>query len=162
MSNRRMAGVTLVELIVAIVIIGTALAGLVAAFTRANLASADPVITQQMLAIGEGMMEEVLLKPYAVATDEAAAPTRAQFNDVRDYDRVDDASPGYASSGIRDIDGEPIDGLESYGVSVRVDAGGALLAGVPAGEALRVTVTVSHGERRLALTGWRTKPWEAP
>lgn len=162
MSSRRMAGLTLVELIVAIVIIGTALAGLVAAFTRANLASTDPVITQQMLAIGEGMMEEVLLKPFAVTADEAAAPTRAQFNDVRDYDRQDDADPGYASSGIVDIDGEAIAGLEDYGVSVRVESQGVALTGVPAGNALRVTVTVSHGERRLSLTGWRTSPWGAP
>ena len=162
MSSRRMAGVTLVELIVAIVIIGTALAGLVAAFTRANLASIDPVITQQMLAIGEGMMEEVLLKPFAVTADAAAEPARAQFNDVRDYDRLDDADPGYASSGIRDIDGEPIAGLEDYGVSVRVESNGVALTGVPAGNALRVTVTVSHGERRLSLTGWRTSPWETP
>ena len=160
MSSRRMAGVTLVELIVAIVIIGAALAGLTAAFARANLASADPVITQQMLAIGEGMMEEVLLKPFK--EDATPAPSRAQFNDVRDYDVVDDASPGYASSGIRDIEGEPIAGLEDYGVSVRVESSGVLLTGVPAGNALRVTVTVSHGERRLALTGWRTSPWEAP
>lgn len=162
MSSRRMAGVTLVELIIAIVIIGTALAGLVAAFSRANLASADPVITQQMLAIGEGMMEEVLLKPFEVAADEVATPTRAQFNDIRDYDRLDDANPGYASSGIRDIDGEPIAGLGDYGVSVRVQSNGVALTGVPAGNALRVTVTVSHGERQLLLTGWRTSPWGAP
>lgn len=162
MSSRRMAGVTLVELIIAIVIIGTALAGLVAAFSRANLASADPVITQQMLAIGEGMMEEILLKPFEVAADEVATPTRAQFNDIRDYDRLDDANPGYASSGIRDIDGEPIAGLEDYGVSVRVQSNGVALTDVPAGNALRVTVTVSHGERQLLLTGWRTSPWGAP
>lgn len=162
MSSRRMAGVTLVELIVAIVIIGIALAGLVAAFTRANLASADPVITQQMLAIGEGMMEEVLLKPFAVTVDEVAEPTRAQFNDVRDYDRQDDANPGYTSSGIRDIDGEAVPGLENYGVSVRVESNGVALTGVPAGNALRVTVTVSHGDRQLSLTGWRTSPWGAP
>lgn len=162
MFNRRMAGVTLVELIIAIVIIGAALGGLVAAFTRANLASADPVITQQMLAIGESMLEEVLLKPFDVTADEVAEPARAQFNDVRDYDRLDDADPGYASSGIRDIDGEPIAGLEAYGVSVRVESNGVALTGVPAGNALRVTVTVSHGERRLSLTGWRTNPWETP
>lgn len=162
MFSRRMAGVTLVELIVAIVIIGAALAGLVAAFTRANLASADPVITQQMLAIGEGMMEEVLLKPFDTADDDAAEPARAQFNDVRDYDRTDDTDPGYASSGIRDIDGEPIAGLENYGVSVRVESAGVALTDVPAGDALRVTVTVSHGDRQLSLTGWRTRPWGTP
>ncbi len=156
MYSRRMAGVTLIELIIAIVIVSAALAGLVAAFTAANRASADPVITQQMLAIGEGMMEEVLLKPFAV--DNAASPTRADFNDVRDFDPADDANPGYASTGINDIDGNAIAGLETYNVSVRVNRNGVALANVAAGDALRVTVTVTHGAQQLALTGWRTAP----
>lgn len=150
MSSRRMAGLTLVELVIAIVIISVALAGLVAAFTRANLGSADPVVTQQMLAIGESMMEEVLLKPFAVTANETATPTRAQFNDVRDYD-------SYGSTGILDIDGEAIAGLESYTVSVRVNE--VALSGVPGNDALRVTVTVSRGGQELSLSGWRTSPW---
>lgn len=155
MFNRRMSGATLVELVIAMVIIAVALAGLVAAFTRANHASADPVVTQQMLAIAESMMEEVLLKPFE--TDTAAAPTRAQFNDVRDFDPQDeDAAAGYASNGIRDIDGNPIDGLGTYNVSVRVNR--LALTSVPNGEALRVVVTVSRGAEQLALTGWRTRP----
>jgi MSHA pilin protein MshD len=158
MFSKRMAGVTLVELVIAIVIIAVALAGLVAAFTRANRASADPVITQQMLAIGESMMEEVLLKPFDI--NPAAAPSRNEFNDVRDYDGSDDAAPGYSSAGIRNIDGDPIAGLESYGVSVKINK--VALNGIPATDALRVTVTVTHGAERLALTGWRTSPWAAP
>ena len=151
-----MAGVTLIELIVAIVIISAALAGLVGAFTQANRAGADPVIAQQMLAIGESMMEEVLLKPFEVAANETATPARAEFNDVRDFDPLDDANAGYTSAGIKDIDGNAIDGLGGYTVSVRVD--GVALANVAAGDALRVTVTVSNGARQLALTGWRTRP----
>jgi MSHA pilin protein MshD len=153
-----MAGVTLVELIIAIVIVGVALAGLVAAFTRANRASADPVATQQMLAIAESMMEEVLLKPFEQVPDEVAAPTRAQYNDVRDFDTNDtDTAPGYASNGIRNIDGGAIAGLETYSVSVRVNR--VALDAVPNGDALRVVVTVGHAGQQLALTGWRTKPW---
>ena len=158
MYSRRMAGVTLVELIIAIVIVSAALAGLVAAFTAANRASVDPVITQQMLAIGESMMEEVLLKPFDVAADEVTPPARADFNDVRDFDPSDDANPGFASTGIRDIDGNAIDGLDSYNVSVRVNRNGVALGNVAAGDALRVTVTVTHGAQQLALTGWRTAP----
>lgn len=151
-----MAGVTLIELIVAIVIISAALAGLVGAFTQANRASADPVIAQQMLAIGESMMEEVLLKPFDIAANDVPVPTRAQFNDVRDFDPVDDLNAGYTSSGIKDVDGAAVPGLGSYDVSVRVN--GVALANVPAGDALRVTVTVSNGAEQLVLTGWRTRP----
>lgn len=156
MNSKRMAGVTLIELIVAIVIISAALAGLVGAFTQANRASADPVVMQQMLAIGESMMEEVLLKPFVVNTE--AAATRAQFNDVRDFDPVDDTNYGYTSTGIKDVDGVAVPGLGSYNVSVRVNANGVTLTNVPAGDVLRVTVTVSNGAEQLVLTGWRTRP----
>ncbi|MGH8855692.1 MAG: type IV pilus modification PilV family protein [Telluria sp.] len=145
-----MAGITLVELVIAIVIVGAALGGLVAAFAQANRASADPVVTQQMLAIGDSMMEEILLKPFEPADNEGPNPGRAQFNDVGDFN-------GYASAGIEDIDGNAVDGLGSYGVNVRVAA--VALTGVPSTDALRVTVTVTHGTQQLALTGWRTRPW---
>ena len=158
MYRRRMDGVTLIELIIAIVIISAALAGLVGAFTQANRASADPVITQQMLAIGESMMEEVLLKPFSDPDGAAPVTARAQFNDVRDYDPIDDLNYGYASTGIKDTDGAAIAGLGSYNVNVRVNANGVVLTGVAAGDVLRVTVTVSNGAQQLALTGWRTRP----
>lgn len=156
MSNRRMAGVTLVELVIAIVIISAALAGLVAAFTRATRASADPVVSQQMLAIGESLMEEIMLKPFTVNTD--ASTSRADFNDIRDFDPLDDAAAGYASTGIRDVDGDPVPGLDGYNVAVRINSAGVALTSVAAGDALRVQVTVTHGAERLVLTGWKTAP----
>ncbi len=48
--------------------------------------------------------------------------------------------------------------IENFRVSVRVN--GVALNGVAATDALRITVTVSHGTQQLALTGWRTRPWE--
>jgi MSHA pilin protein MshD len=156
MSNKRMAGVTLVELVIAIVIVSAALAGLVAAFTRATRASADPVVSQQMLAIGESLMEEIMLKPFIQNTD--ASATRADFNDIRDFDPIDDAADGYATTGIRDVDGDPIAGLETYSVAVRINVAGVALNSVAAGDALRVQVTVTHGAERLVLTGWKTRP----
>ncbi|SFC72682.1 type IV pilus modification PilV family protein [Massilia yuzhufengensis] len=155
MYSRRMAGVTLVELVIAIVILAAALGGLVAAFAQANRASADPVVTRQMLAIADSMMEEVLLKPFAVDND--PSPTRADFNDVRDFDTTDDTTAGYTSNGIVDIDGVAIEGLAGYSVSVQVN--NVALDGAPAADALRVIVTVTSGPQQLSLTGWRTQPW---
>jgi len=156
MSSKRMAGVTLVELVIAIVIVSVALAGLVAVFTRATRASADPVVTQQMLAIGESLIEEIMLKPFTI--DPAPATSRADFNDIRDFDPKDDAQDGYATTGIRNIDGDPIPGLESYNVAVRINAASVALTSVPAGDALRVRVTVTHGAERLELNAWKTAP----
>ncbi|RYE70990.1 MAG: type II secretion system protein, partial [Oxalobacteraceae bacterium] len=97
MSIKRMAGTTLIELIVAIVIVGTALAGLVAAYNRANIASTDPLITQQMLAIAESMMEEVMQKPFVAQQNQAG---RLFFNDLMDYN-------GYGPVAVSNVNGAP-------------------------------------------------------
>jgi MSHA pilin protein MshD len=109
-----------------------------------------------MLAIGESLMEEIMLKPFIQNTD--ASATRADFNDIRDFDPIDDAADGYATTGIRDVDGDPIAGLETYSVAVRINVAGVALNSVAAGDALRVQVTVTHGAERLVLTGWKTRP----
>lgn len=143
----RQRGLTLIEMVLAIVILGVGLTGVLLAFSTVTRASADPVVTQQMLAIAEEMLEEIELKPYAVAANAAPTPcARNTFNDVLDYD-------GYAAtSGICTIDGTAIPLLATYAVQVRVQAG--TLGGV--GAARRIDVTVTHGSGSLTLTGWRT------
>lgn len=146
MSNRRSAGMTLVELIMAIVIISIGVAGLMSAYTAAVKTSVDPMISRQMGAIAEGLMEEIMLKPYAAAVNDApAANARDTFNDVRDY-------AGYSSTGIYDIGGDKLPGLEAYSLAVTV--ANAAITGVA--EAQKITVTVSHSAGSHVLTGWRT------
>jgi MSHA pilin protein MshD len=146
----RSAGVTLVELIVALVIMGVALAGMVAVYTATTRSSVDPVIVQQMQAIADNMMEEILMKPFAPGPGTGA---RINFDDVRDYDGY-----GKDMTGIRDVEGNVIPGLERY--SVLVEARTAALPGVATqGDAVRVVVTVSTpGADPVVLTGWRTNP----
>ena len=154
---RRSAGVTLVELIVALVIMGVALAGMVAVYTATTRSSVDPVLVQQMQAIADNMMEEILMKPFA-AGPAPGAPNgpRINFDDVQDYD-------GYQAIGIKDVEGNAIPGLERYNVAVKINK--APLPGVPKdGDALQVIVTVSMpgGDpsfpNPITLTGWRTNP----
>lgn len=146
--GRRMAGVTLVELVIAIVIISAALAGLVAAFTRATRASADPVVTQQMVAIGEGMLEEVMLKPF---TDNGTQEiSRADYTDIWDFNGYPENSP------VTDVAGNAVSGLERYTVTVRVAE--TALDQVPEKDAARIRVTVRNGNDSLVLTGWKTRP----
>ncbi len=146
-SRRRARGMTLIELILSIVIIGVGLAGVLVAFNQAVLHSADPMVRKQMLAIAEEMMEEISLKPFAAAANAAPAVcARDTYNDVADYN-------GYATAaGICDIDGAAIAALATYNVAVAVTVG-ALPNGVAA---LRVVVTVTHGGETLTLTGYRT------
>jgi MSHA pilin protein MshD len=57
-------GISLVELIVFIVIVGIAVAGVVGALSMATRASTDPMIQKQALAIAEAIMEEIQLMPF--------------------------------------------------------------------------------------------------
>lgn len=144
-------------MIVAIVIVGVGLAGVLAAFNANVKSSADPMIRKQMLAVAEEMMEEILLKPFAVAgtpptnsatTCGTAAAARTAFDDVADYDN-------YQTAGICDIDGAAVAGLEGYGVKVAIDAA-ASLGGLSGGTVKKVTVVVTRGGESFSLVGWRT------
>jgi MSHA pilin protein MshD len=146
-ARGRIGGFTLVEMILAIVIIGVGLAGVMVAFSTAVGRSADPVIQQQMLAIAENLIEEVQLKPYAPAAHTAPAGcARDTYNDVSDYH-------GYATSGqVCTVDGVAVGALSGYSVGIAVAT--ATLSGVA--EAKRITVTVTRGSQSLSLAGWRT------
>ena len=63
-SLRRAAGLSLVEVIVFIVVVGVAVAGVLAALNVSTRASADPVIQKQALAIAEAVLEEAQLMPF--------------------------------------------------------------------------------------------------
>jgi MSHA pilin protein MshD len=145
-------GFTLVELIVFIVIVSVAVAGVLAVMNLTTQKSADPMIRKQALAIAEGMLEEILLKDFANPpggfTGAATPANRALFDDVSDYN-------GYSSSGVYDLTGTALPALAAYGVTVSV--ANEALGGMPAAEALRITVTVSApaGET-LTLSGYRT------
>ena len=145
-DRRRAAGFTLIEAVVAIVVVGVALTGLLLATRSALQGSADPAVQRQMLAVAQQFMEEVQLKPWAAEANAAnAGCARTTFNDLMDYH-------GYASSGVCAIDGTAIPQLADYAVSITVAAG--TLGGVS--DARRITVTVTRGGQSLTLTGWRT------
>lgn len=156
-----MSGFTLIEMIIAIVIIGVGLAGVLTAFTTTIRSSADPLIHKQMLAVAEEMMEEILLKPFAVpgvapvnaaTVCGAAAAIRTAFDEVSDYHN-------YQTTGICDIDGNAVLGLATYELRVTVVQNAAVatdLVGLPIGAVKRITVVVTKGSETISLVGWRT------
>ena len=144
--RQRARGFTLPEALLAIVVLGVGLAGVLLAFSTVARASADPVLRKQMMGIAQELLEEIALKPYAAAANSAPAGcARDTFNDIGDYH-------GYSSTGICTVDGVVIPALASYSVSASVSAG--TLAGVAA--ARQITVTVSHGGESLQIVTWRT------
>ena len=142
----RRRGFTLPEALLAIVVVGVGLAGLLIVFSTISRGSANPVLRQQMVAIAQELMEEITLKPYAAAANTAPVGcARDTYNDISDYN-------GYSSNGICSIDGVAIAALSAFNVSASVVSG--TLAGVAA--AKTITVTVSLAGESLQLVGWRT------
>lgn len=139
-------GFTLPEAVIAIVVIGIGLAGLMLAFSTVARSGADPLLRRQMSAVASELLEEALHKPYAPAANGAGsnACARDAFNDVDDYN-------GYSSSALCSIDGTPLAELAGYSVSVSVTP--ATLGG--AAPAKRISVTVSHGGESLTVVSWR-------
>ncbi len=140
-------GFSLVEALVAIVVIGVALAGVIGVFSHGARAAAEPVVRKQLVALTEELMDEVQLKPYAPASNTAPAGcARNTFNDVSDYN-------GYPSSGqVCDIDGNAIAALSAYRIGITVAT--TTLGGIT--EAKLITVTASRGSEAIVLQGWRT------
>lgn len=143
-------GVTLVELLVSIVIVGIAASSVLGLLSTTGASSADPMVRQQAVAIGEAYLEEILLKPFTDPDGIDGEAARMDFDDLDDYD-------GLADAGARDQFGNPIAGLGTYAVAVSVTASGGL-AGVPPADALRVDVTVVRAPYvNFTLSGYRTR-----
>lgn len=142
--TRSQRGMTLVELVITIVIIGIAAAALFSAMASITGRSADPMLRQQSLSIAEAYLEEILLQNF-MPTDQPAGCGRACFNDVRDYHGLDQ-SP-------RDPNDNALEALSGYRVEVAV-SGPASLNSV---SALRVRVTVTDpAGQSLVLEGYRS------
>lgn len=154
----RQAGISLIELIVFIVIIGIGLTGILQVMNQVTASSADPLIRKQALAAAESLMEEIQLQDYpAAAGAPATVPVtqlnRTAYHIVTDYD-------GFATAGIFALDNgvTPIAGLEGYNATVTVVP--APLGAIAAGNALLITVTVGTAAMgNVTLNGYRT--WRA-
>lgn len=173
---RRSEGFTLVELIIFIVVVSTALAAVLSVFTQATVGSVDPMQRRQALAIAESLLEEVMLMPLPfcdgddanveTATSTAGCATTVdalgaeagegrtstpQFDHVNDYH-------GFTMSPVTDITGSAVAGLSGYSASVSVAAATLGTISAASGDALRITVTVSGPNGTgITLDGYRSR-----
>lgn len=148
-------GISLIELIIFIVIISTALVGILLVMNQVTRSSADPLLRKQALAAAESLLEEIELQDFISASGVTAAVTKD--NRASSYHVVGDYA-GFATAGILPVGGTAaIAGLEGYGVTVAVASGVAAWNGIPAGSAVLITVTVTtpQGEA-IPISGYRT------
>ena len=153
----RQDGASLVELILFIVIISVALAGILLVMNNVTRNSADTLIRKQALAVAESLLEEIELQDLSgvacVGTLGANAP-RSGVAAVCDY-------AGYnTTTGILDFStNAAVPGLAGYNVNpaVTVVPTIALWNGIPAGSAVVITVTVTDPQNNLVqIAGYRT------
>jgi MSHA pilin protein MshD len=146
MKRHWQRGVTLIELVVAIVVIGVAVSSVLAMLAYQASHSGSAMIQSQAEHIATAYLNEVIQKPFA---PQANAGGRANFNDVSDYN-------GLVNNGARDQSNALIAGLGSF--TVRVNVTQAALGPVPASESKRVDVTVTHPIGiSVVMTGFRTQ-----
>jgi MSHA pilin protein MshD len=148
------SGISLVELIMFIVIVSVALAGLLLVMNVTGKGSADPLIHKQSLAIAESLLEEIELQAFTKPDGGFAGPNtpanRSQFDCIMDYN-------GFATTGVYQLDGTTaVPGLEGYNVAVVV--AGAALDSIPAASAALITVTVTEpGGQAIDAAGYKAK-----
>src|SRR3954464_7690730 len=76
MSNPRpecQRGMSLIEVAVFIVVVGVALAGIVALYSQLTRASVDPMVRKQALAIASSLLEEIELRAFTFCDPDDAA-----------------------------------------------------------------------------------------
>lgn len=159
-SSRCARGFTLIEVLIAIIVLAVATVGILFVYTSASRGTADALNSKQAMAIAEAMVEEIQLTAFSNPSpggfSGAATPANRQnFDDVSDYN-------GYASTGVFTIDDFAITSLANYNVSVSVTpaafAGGAgATDDITAADAKLITVTVTNPTAHVSvsLDGWR-------
>ncbi len=152
MGNRQV-GISLIELVIFMVIVGIAMSGIISSINYNVQHSADPVVKKQALAIAEALLEEVMLQNFSDPDGGAnvVEASRDLYDDIDDYNN-------YSRSGSSSLNAPAttISGLESYNVSVSVDST-VNLNGVSGGAAKRIAVTVTGPlNTTVRLEGYRT------
>lgn len=172
------AGLSLIELVMFIVIVGIGVAGILSVLNLTAQKSADPMIRKQMLAAAESLLEEVELMPFTYCDPDDPAVltalnpagcvtaegtttipagegrgTAAPFDNVGDYGGT---TGTLTISPLTDVSNSSIGMLAGYSATVNVAT--SALGGIAAADSLLITVTVtaSTGES-LALSGYRTR-----
>lgn len=178
-SGLKQAGASLVELVVFIVIVSVALAGVLLVFNLTTSHSADPLIRKQALAIAEALLEEVELMPFTDCdpdsydpvtricaggtetmgpeTGETRGSLTTAFDNVNDYDGFPLAGGGHD---IGNSAGVTVPTGYSAIVAVAQDAAfGPAGSPVPVADALRITVTVAYnnGNDSVTLEAYRIR-----
>lgn len=183
-SLRRMAGLTMIELIMFIVVVSVGIAGILMVFNVAVKGSADPMQRKQAIAIAEALLTEIEQHPFTYCDPQDANVLTATAGNqcANDQDKGGAALTSPTPAGeTRDALDTPFDNVADYGDFTKSDigdiTGNNAMAGynarvtitragnsfpastVPNNAALKidVTVTYNNGRDSITLTGYRLR-----
>ena len=158
-------GFTLLELVVAIVVLGLIFAGFTSVYGTVLRRGAEPQLQTQAVAFAAAYLDEVLGRPYRdpdtgliCGTQE---PDRPSFDNVCDYDQLS-LNGCTSTSGacpvvgdcVCDRNGAPVDGSRAFAVTVDVNP-----VNVAGASGLQVQLQVDH--HGLAGSGVRLQAFRA-
>ena len=142
-------GATLIELVITIVIISVAIAGVVGAFALISGRSADPLNQTRAVALAQIYMDEILSRRYdedipvggvvprqlgcSVNTEES---NRQDYDDVDDYNAISNVAPENAEGT------ELIADYSNFRITISVACAGDEI-GLPDDDAKRIDLTVT-------------------
>jgi MSHA pilin protein MshD len=158
--------VTLVELVISVVILSIAMVAVMNSFSVSMSHSADPLWRNKTLKLAQLYFDEILSKNYDHLTPVGGVPvlaspscnpsnigpdspggvleTRANFNDVDDYDDLSDSPPVSLTGGLDSS-------YNAYSVLVEVDCDGATVSASGANHAKKVTLTITPPEQSAVV-----------
>ncbi len=176
-----MGGFSLVEMVVTLVVMAVVFAGVALVFYNTVRRSPEPVLNMRAAALGQAYLDEILTKRYdensgqggiprCNSTDPGSQPcsaslgpdvsptnapaleSRAEYDDVDDYNGLDESPPIDALGNVRT-------GYTNYRVRVTVvyagtGANGLGLANVQDAKLVTVTVTSPLGDN-MVFSGYR-------
>ncbi|MEH6435564.1 type II secretion system protein [Massilia sp. DD77] len=179
----RQRGLTLIEMILFIVIVGIALAAVVGVLNYTTRNSAEPLRRKQALMIAEGLLEEVRLARFTWCDPSSDDPNpetvtssanclvpenwgsesgTRPFDNVNDYvPAANQATAAFNVNGVlSDANGAPL-GVQGYAATVTITPQAMNGVGAPGAAAdtdlLRIRVEVAYDGQRLVLDGYRAR-----
>jgi MSHA pilin protein MshD len=179
-------GLTLIEMILFMLIVGVALAAIVGVLNLTTSGSADPLRHKQALMIAEGLLEEVQLARYTwcdptadkagddgvKGSAECDVPENwgPEAGGKRPFDNINDyvSAAGAAATPFNNVDGKLADAngepmnVEGYTARVTVtpESIGGIAVSNPASadvDVLRIRVEVRFDAETIVLDGYRTR-----
>jgi MSHA pilin protein MshD len=178
LGGRQAAGISLIELIVFILVVGVALAGVLSAINIGARRSADPMVRKQALAAAESLLEEIEQQPFtycdprdanAQTTTSAAGCATASFSMDNSanwgsgktrygptfFDNVADYNNFTMNGTLNDVFQQAASRLNGYSATVSVSQVGTGFGLANNADALRIDVTVTGSGDSVTLSGFR-------